>query len=466
MTACVEAGRAELACQLAEAVPTPQRGRAQVSLALAGHLDPEIAVDALQVGLSQLDGGAACAAAAFALRAARQLERLEGVKRAGELITASDAAVDASFEEVHDSSLDEVMRAYLDLGEVERVKSMLTKVEGELPRSLAAGLWVLRSPEAIAERITRSNAHEAFASPALDLEGWSVEQIAEVADVAMGSWARPHFGEALVASGRLEDARTLVQGDPQWESLMPTWQVQRYLLLGDREAARTILEGPVPTNEFDTWAEMQRDFGIRGFAELWPLAAKRQPEASVMATIGRIIPQIEAELDAGAPTTEVADAFAVVESLLAGRFRTNYDRGVEGSTRIKVASLRARIQIAHGDQALAEAELEADWKGIASLLAYAKDAYARTLLLQGFAGRAAKIGRPDIGLKAGKKIPKSRRSEHAASIARSFLPGAPGQALAALDALAKDDAAKRLLDGRGLLAELWSAVLGRSALAA
>jgi len=314
-------------------------------------------------------------------------------------------------------------------------------------------------------RVDSNNAHAILNAPWVDLTGWSIGQVSQLADIATGTWARPRLAEVLMALGRVDEARTLVIDDPAWDRLHLTWRVKRYSLVGDAAAAERLLrEAAPPVDEFLVGAKMQVEYGLRDFDALWPLAAKRDPKRSVMSAIQSLTLLIDGELDAGAARARVEPALAAIDALFADPFRTQYDRGVEGSRRNEVAMLRARLDLASGHQARAQAQVEADLKGVSTLLDFAKDAYGRAALLRGLLGRAAMVGRPDIALKTAKLIPLSYRSESAAPVARAFLPGAPGDALKALDQVASDPA-KRLLDGRGLLAELWSAVLPAGALA-
>lgn len=454
---CLAAGRVDLARTIAERIPTPQRGRALVGLALAGHVDAEAAVDALLAGLPLVEPGPGSAElAAFALRA---VQRLPAGLRAAEVDAAVDSVVDAIFASGWTRDLGLVVDAFMERGDRAAVVAMIERAGAEVPEGLAGGVWALEAPAKILPLVDRSNADGALSARWIDARAWSLDQLCALASVARGTWARKPLGAALIACGREADARALLIDDPEWDTFYLSWKLDRYLILGDRAAARALLEAsPPPTEEFLLWSRLQVEFGLRDFDALWPIGGAWTKGASVMHPIQQISRLIVDALDRGADPTGFGPALAAIDALFANPARTPYDRGVEGSRRNEVAMVRARLAIASGNLAGAQAQIDADFAAIAGLLAHGKDAYARAELLREFIARAIVVQRPDVALKAAKKIPPSYRSSHAAAVARGFLPAGPGDAVKALDQLASDPA-RRLLDGHGLLAALWSAVL-------
>ncbi|MEZ4448433.1 MAG: hypothetical protein R3B09_03060 [Nannocystaceae bacterium] len=454
---CLAAGRLDLATTIAGRIPAVQRGRVLAHLAFAGHADPEAALEALVLGLPLADRGAGSAElAAFALAA---VTKLPASPRAAEVDAAVAAVVDACFEAEWTHDLGPVVDAYMERGDRAAVAAMIERAGEELSEALARGVWALEDPAKIRPLVDRSNADGALQSRWIDVRAWSLDDLRALASVARGTWAPKPLGTALMACGRVADARALLLDDPEWDTFYLSWKIERYLLAGDEAAAKAALEGsPPPTEEFLLWARMQVEYGLRDFHALWPIGGKWEKGRSVMHSIQTITLLIVDALARGDDPSGFGPALAAIDALFANPTRSQYDRGVEGSRRNEVAMIRARLAIANGNLAAAQAQIDADLAAIAGLLAHAKDAYGRAELLREFAARAIVVDRPDVALKAAKKIPPSYRSAHAATIARGFLPSGPGDAIKALDQLATDPA-KRLLHGRGLLAALWSAVL-------
>ena len=457
MDVCRAAGRADLAKTLADSIPAAPRGRALVNMALAGEVTPEQAVEAVLGGLSGVVRcHGACPAAGFALHAAHLLPHASGREA---LMEAAGELVDRCFAADLLDGFEPVVRAYFELGEHARVVAMIERVGAKLPDSLARGLWALGSPAKILPRVDKSNVLAVVNSAYIDLTRWSLSEMSELVALTSGTWARLQLAKVLVASGRVDEARTLVIDDPEWSGLGLIWQVERYSLVGDAAAAKDLLRGSAPpADQFMVWARMQREHGLLDFDALCVLAAKRGPKDSMMSAIEMLTLLIEGEVDAGATQARVEPALATIDALFADPFRTQYDQGVEGTRRNDVALLRARLDLASGQRARAQAQVEADFAEVSMLLSFAKDSYSKAALLTGFLHRAALVGRPEIALKAAKLIPKMDRPRSATAAARAFLPGAPGDALKALDKLAPDPL-QRLLGDPGLLAALWSAVL-------
>jgi hypothetical protein len=452
---CLAAGRADLAEAIAKALPL-QRGK--IALRLQAQLGVDAVVDAALADVRDSDiGVAACHAAAFAIELSHTLEAQ--TPRTKELDEAARASIDRHVEQSYTYDLGLPLAAYVARGDHASADAMLERAlaDDNLEDSMAFALWRL-GPARVIEHTGRGRADKVLKSEIANLEGWSYDQVVELADQAMGTWARPALGRMLVADGRIDEAKKLVLDDPAWDQLYPAWQAERLELVGDTKKAEAVRKAaPVPVDDFFEWAQRERHAGRRTFAELWALAAKRESDKSVMAPIQMVCFLVNAALDDGLPLTEVQPAVDAVEALFALSFRTPYDRGVEGSRINQFRMVQARCAMAAGDLAGAQATVEADFKNIKELLAYGKDAYAKSNLLVAFAARAVAVHRPDLAVKIAMKISKANRPKHAARVAAGFLPDVGG-ALAAVDKLAKPEEEKILMSG-GLLGDMWAVVL-------
>lgn len=459
---CREAGHEDLANSLVEAIPV-QRG---YMLLKTGHHDTDAVVDAL---LEEYE--AENDKAAFLLAASAELR--DRTDRAKELDAAVAELVDEKLEkEFQRGSLSGILAAYVARGDHAPALRILEAQDSRsLPMDMDFAVWLLKDPEKILE--IDCYWYKALSSDLVDLEGWSLEQLAQLAEKP--TRPRPyHVAEILVKAGRSEDAKELVFGPvygPKW-TFSHTKMAKLHELFGDADAASKVWEEvdvKIPSDNLGDWVTRELERGT-SFDEVVQSVASRKPDQSTMGSIRLVISAAETMLSLD-PKADVSSAIETVEALFAEPFRNQYDLGIEGDTLNRFNRLKAQVLLANGQKDQAEAEVVDALADIKTLLEFAKSgirakdrsaqAFSKAKLAFGLADRAILVGRPDLAVKAASKAPKSARADHAVEVARAFLPNV-GDALDVLDKLAKPKHNETLLGvqwNKNFLVEVWNAAL-------
>lgn len=468
--ACREAGHEDLANSLIEAIPV-QRG---YMLLKTGNHNADAAVDALMEEYEAVSSTSKNDAAAFLLAASAELR--ERTDRAQELDAAVAELVDEKLEkEFQRGSLGGILAAYVARGDHAAARRILEAQDSSrsLSSDMAFAVWLLKDPEKILE--IDCYWHQAISSDLVDLEGWSVEQIARLADKKRSYSLK--LAERLVKEGRTEDAKALVF-DPDYTSgwtPSPTQKAKLFELFGDEDAASKAWEeadAKIPSDNFGDWVVREFERGT-AFEEIVQRVASRKPDQSTMGSIGLVISAAKTMLSLDSKA-DVSSAIETVEALFAEPFRNQYDLGIEGDMLNRFNYLKAQVLLANGQKDQAEAEVEEALADIKTLLEFArlgvraKDRKAQSFsasgLAFGLAHRAILVGRPDLAVKAASKAPKSHRADHAVKIARAFLPNV-GDSLDVLDKLAKPRHNEVLLGvprNENFLVEVWNVALSQN----
>jgi hypothetical protein len=481
---CVASGRADLAAELAAALPKDLQGPTLLIAARAGAGPLDRAIDAFLKG-SAVDNAERPHWAARAFEAATALAG--ETPRAAELARFVEAVIEEALsskqpwdEHYRFRSLGPLLHAQLESGARGAVKRVLERWMREDPESLHEGVdrwrlfwaapddpaWTLALMTAIPERDRDPRLSHAGLQACA---GWPREDIEALAALVPGN--RAAIGEHLVAAGRVDDARHILFQKLEEEGVDPVKRARRHLLLGETGAAKELLREP--TEYFES-TQLRIELGVESFAEARERLKKPWPGSdSLMSPVRMLTSLGDLALDRG-DYYELVPILVAIERLLATKRRSHYDRGVEGSTRSLVMDLRARLVAARGDASAVREALESDLAALPALQAYGQNPFAKSEIARSLVQRAIRHGLPELALRAARKLGAGQRPQSAQAVAAAFLPEDPARALEALEALAGDQAEHLLFQDflafgvpsgtplgphTPLIAELWSAVL-------